>query len=529
MDRDKRGKSPGESGSFDLAKMSVAEVAAAIAQRMARVRRAHKAPDAPARAPPAGPVAQSPAAQSGAAGRPVFASQEAMIMAARIARAQRKAAAVGAPQTETVTIQRTRRVPSFGGEFRSLLAEGPNPNAIGMRPEHREPPRTVPAPARRGRVSVAWRALGPLLVTRIDQVYRRVRALGVAVGQTATAIAQQLTLAARHGMGLAVQRARGFSTVAWQWLVPALERDIDRTTRRARTLGVAVRELSIALWQRLGPALAHTMDQARRRIGALGITVGELSVALGQRLGLALARTKDQAGRRFSALGNAARAHGLARSRQLILALASFVDQAHRHARAIGAAARARAVAAWQAPASRFVMAGTTVITAAIAAWCLMQPHEAVLPAVVPPPIAASPPPVLPTPQGAGAPVIDHPPPSQVAGTPSFDHVPRPPGFTPAEPSPAPEASGLAETFPAPRLKPPPPLPILVAELKPAQRTPKPQPHSPLIEEKPLPPLPMPPRTRERPGEMRDDPRAIDNMLGDMVGTGAKHKQRRRR
>jgi len=79
VDRDKRGKPPGESSSFDLAKMSVADVAAAIAQRMARARRARKAPDAPARAPPAaGPAAQSPAAQPGANRRPAFASQEAM-------------------------------------------------------------------------------------------------------------------------------------------------------------------------------------------------------------------------------------------------------------------------------------------------------------------------------------------------------------------------------------------------------------------------------------------------------------------
>ena len=522
MDRDKRGKSPGESGSFDLAKMSVADVAATIAQRMARVRRARKAPDAPARAPPAaGPAAQSPAATR----RPAFASQEAMIMAARIARAQHKAAAVRAPQTETITILFARRAPSFGGDFRSLLAEGPNLNVIDMRLEHGEPPRAAAAPALRGRVAATWRALEPLLATRIDQTHRRVHALGVAVRQTAAAIAQ-LKPALERGIGLAVQRVHALGSMAWQWLVPALERGIDRVSGRSLALAVAVRELSIALWQRLGPALSRTMHQAWLRIGALGITVRELSVALWQRLGLALARTKDQAGR-LSALGIAARAHGLARSRQLILALASFVDHAQRHAHAIGGAARALAVATWRAPASQFVMAGATVSTAAIATWCLMQPHETVPPAVVPPPIAG-PPPVLPTPQGAGTPMIDHAP-SQVAGPPTLDHVLRPPGFTPAEPSSAPEASGLAEAFPAPRLKPPLPLPTLVAELKPAQRTPKPQPHSPLIEEKPLPPLLMPPRTRESPGEMRDDPRAVDNMLGDMVGIGVKHKQRRRR
>jgi hypothetical protein len=416
-----------------------------------------------------------------------------MIMAARIARAQHKAAAVRAPQTETITILFARRAPSFGGDFRSLLAEGPNLNAMGMRLEHGEPPRTAPAPALPGRAAAAWRALEPLLATRIDQAHRRVHALGGAVRQAAAAIAQQLKPELQRGMGLAVQRAHALGSMAWQWLLPALERGIDRTTGHARALGVTVRELSIAAWQRLAPALARTMDRARRRIGALGI---------------------------------AARVHGLARWRQLRLALVGYADQAQRRAHAIGVAARALGVAAWQAPASRFVMAGTTVIAAAIAAWCLMQPHEMVPPAVVPPDIAG-PPPVLPLPQGAGAPTTDHPLPTQTANPPAFDQVLRPPGSTPAEPSPAPEAGGLAEAFPAPRLKPPLPLPTLVAELKPARRTPEPPPDSPLIEAKPLPPLPVPPQTRESPGEMRDDPRAVDNMLSDMLGTGAKRKQRR--
>jgi hypothetical protein len=378
------------------------------------------------------------------------------------------------------------------------LAEGPNLNAIGMQPEHWEPPRAAPASALRGRVTAAWRALEPLLATRIDQAHRRVHALRVAVRQSAATIAQ-LKPALQRGMGLVAQRVHTLGSMAWQWLVPALERGIDQVWGHARALGVTVREQTLAAWQRLAPALARTMDQARRRIEALGI---------------------------------AARAHGLVRWRQLRLALAGYVDQAQRHAHAIAVAARALGVATWQAPASRFVMAGATVITAAIAAWCLMQPHEMVPPAVVPPDIAG-PPPVLPTPQGAGAPTTDQTPPPQVANPPAFDHVLRPPGFTPAEPSPAPEAGGAAEAFLAPRLKPPPPRPILVAELKPAQRPPAPtqqhQPESPLIEARPLPPLPEPPRTRESPGEMRDDPRAVDNMLSGMLSTGVKHKQRRRR
>ena len=339
-------------------------------------------------------------------------------MAARIERAQRKAAAARAPQTETIAIQPARWAPSYGGEFWSLLAEGPNMNAIGMGPEHYagEPLRTE-----------------PLLANWIDQAHRRARAFGAAMQETAVAVRQRLG--------------------------PAVGRPIGQAPRRARARGVALRQIAVATSQQLKPALQRGMG---------------LSIAAWQRLGPPLART---------------------------------MDQARRHVHAMGVAARELGVAAWQAPASRFVMAGVTVITAAIAASFLLQPHEMAPPAVVPPAVVsagiAGPSAALP-PQSAGPPTIDHPL----------------PGFTPAAPSPEPGAGGPAEAhaFLGPRLKPPPPLPTLMAELKP-----------PLIEARPLPPLPVPPQTRKSPDEMRDDPRAADNMLGSMFSTGVKHKQRRQR
>src|SRR5687768_10997920 len=63
VDRDGSGKSPpGESSSFDLAKMTEADVAAEIAQRMARWRRTNTRPAATERGPPPGSTAGPPAA-----------------------------------------------------------------------------------------------------------------------------------------------------------------------------------------------------------------------------------------------------------------------------------------------------------------------------------------------------------------------------------------------------------------------------------------------------------------------------------
>lgn len=63
MDRDGSGdRPPEELGSFDLSRMSEADVAAEIAQRMTRWRRAHRRAAATERGPPPGPAAAQPAA-----------------------------------------------------------------------------------------------------------------------------------------------------------------------------------------------------------------------------------------------------------------------------------------------------------------------------------------------------------------------------------------------------------------------------------------------------------------------------------
>ena len=103
MDRDGRGKPPpGEFSSFDLSKMSEAEVAAELAARMARWRSAHKNSNgagAETREPPtAKPAGRAPAPQpvtplqQSKAEPPVSPREAGLAIAARIDRARRVAA-----------------------------------------------------------------------------------------------------------------------------------------------------------------------------------------------------------------------------------------------------------------------------------------------------------------------------------------------------------------------------------------------------------------------------------------------------
>jgi len=106
-----------------------------------------------------------------------------------------------------------------------------------------------------------------------------------------------------------------------------------------------------------------------------------------------------------------------------------------------------------------------------------------------------------------------------------------------AEAPPAPEAAKPEEAvgFLAPVLKPPPPLPTLMAYLKPARKTAAParqeKPEPKLLEGKPLPPLPGAIPSPATPDEVRkrDDPRGTDVMIDQMFSDRVGHKMRRRR
>jgi hypothetical protein len=537
VDRKGGGKPPPkESGSFDLSKMSKAEIAAEIAARMARWRQAHQRPAVPARAPAAiGPAAQSPATPSDtpAAVQAVSAPEPDMVMVTRIDRTLRIAAQARALQAERTRVRLGREPSYYGAAFRTLLQEGPNQNAIGMRPE-RSVDRPMP-PA--GMAALRARELGaapwhPLTLAAPAGITRR-RA-------PRSALAHGINVAQRYvrTTGLAT---RGLGIAAWQELRPTLERRIGETLRDAHGLGATARRLGSAAWRSLATAIDRHIDQAKPRIHAIGVTARAFGSTAWQRLALTLASRVDQAKQHIHAFGVAACALAIAAWRGLMLTLAPRVDQAKQRIHAFGVTAHARATAAWQAPASRFVMAGVAVIAVAIAAWCLMQPHG-----MAPPQIAGTS--AVPIPREiAGDPAIDTPaidapvaPPASApapAQPPSSQPSPAEPPMAEAPPAPAAAKPDEEEAvgFLAPMLKPPPPLPTLMAYLKPARTTAAPsrqqQSEPKPLEGRPLPPLPGAIPSPATPGEVRkrDDPRGADIMIDQMFSDRVGQKMRRRR
>jgi hypothetical protein len=223
VDRKGGGKPPPkESGSFDLSKMSKAEIAAEIAARMARWRQTHQRPAVPPRAPPAiGRAAQSPITPSAtpAAVQPVRMPELDMVMVTRIDRTLRIAARARASQAEPTRVRSGREPSYYGAAFRTLLQDGLNQNAIGMRPERSVdrplPPARMAAFRAREVGKAPWRALAPAAPTGITR---------------------------------------------WRALRPALTHGIDVVQRRVRTTGLATLGAGMAAWQRLRPTL-------ERRIG----------------------------------------------------------------------------------------------------------------------------------------------------------------------------------------------------------------------------------------------------------------------
>src|SRR5262245_26503528 len=173
--------------------MSEAEAAAKMAERMAQWRSAHKRPDVPRRGPSAGGPAvqtsavQPRAAQSPAADHPARQLQFDLnpALASRVDRALRMAAVVSAPQTERPRVRSVHRARAYGGAFTSLLAEGPNMNALGMLPEPgpQQALQLAYAPGNgAGAAAIAAsRALWQTLEGSVGQVPRRARAFEVAM------------------------------------------------------------------------------------------------------------------------------------------------------------------------------------------------------------------------------------------------------------------------------------------------------------------------------------------------------------
>ncbi|WP_119303743.1 hypothetical protein [Dongia deserti] len=512
MDRNGRGKPPpGESSAFDLSKKSEADVAAEMAARMARWREARKRAGEPARAPPVSAPTVQPSAMPSdtpAAAQPARADQPPLpeldvVMVTRIDRTLRIAAQARAPHAERTRARLGRPLSSYGLAFRSVLDEGPNQNAIGMTAERSVGEASPPAGMPRSRAQAFGTSsstpLHRALENRIRAAGERTRAFGAGT------------------------RAAG--SAGWRVLRAALTFGIDATLRQARALGVAAHSLGVAVWCTWAPALANSVQRAQRHIRArVSAAWGALRPTLRSRIG--------EAQRRAVALGAAALTLSGAACRSLATALARYVDQTTRRMHAAGVTARQLAIAGWQAPASRPVMAGVALIATVIAAWCLMQPHVTVTPGIAGTPAISMPQEI------AGAPIIEAPVSPPVPAPAQAPPSARPMAEAPsAETPPAPEAAEPEDAigFLAPKLKPRPPLPTLTAYLKPTHKAAAPdrqkQPEPPPQEKAPLPPLPEaePPPATPDDLRKRNDPRSTDIMLDQMFSDPVGRKLRRKR
>jgi len=233
---------PGGLSSFDISKRGGSEIAADLAAHMARWRNARKRPGAPARGPPASVAIADPAVPGLPAAPPPSADRASPptgldpIRAARIHRALRVALQTRAPQTEDVRARPMSQTRSHGAAFKTVLADGPNMNAIGMRPGRRLAAKAAGA--------TAWRALERALAHGFDAVRRSMRAIALAADRIVHA--------------------------AWRSLRMALRKRLDRAPLHARALKAAAQRLIITGWRAPRLALGHRIDQALRQVRTIG-------------------------------------------------------------------------------------------------------------------------------------------------------------------------------------------------------------------------------------------------------------------
>jgi hypothetical protein len=245
------GQPPGEQDSFDVSRRGGAAVAAELAAHMARLKgaRAHKGTSAlsgagdAAAAPPTGPSFDATSSPSDRHVLPKLDTREAR----RIDRALRTVMQVGAPQGGNIWVPSLDHAVANGLAFKSLLAEGPNMNAIGMRSEWecRPPlpaldmllrPRSRAVNAATRQLPVVQLPVVQLPVVQLPGVARPV----VARRSMAASLDRSLSRAgARIATACSAGAARGTRIVGAA--APVLRERIAAMRQRARTIGAVAR------------------------------------------------------------------------------------------------------------------------------------------------------------------------------------------------------------------------------------------------------------------------------------------------
>ena len=250
MDHDGNGRPPARGlasnglGSFDLSKKSSAQLAAEFAAQMTSWRMARKKSDAPVRAAvPAGPAAR-PSIMLTTAIPP---TDWGIATATRIDRARQVAALAGTLVVDGAG-PHVARAGSFGAPFKSLLAEGPNLDAVDMEPQDApDPPPPAPMPVIDPNFGEAVPTPSPEIHT-VGVLRAAARGTGRRAGQAAATMRQ---------LGAAGRRA----------VRPALRAILERLRSLVRRIGPALRRAARAAW----PTAKSAVAQMKASVPALRV------------------------------------------------------------------------------------------------------------------------------------------------------------------------------------------------------------------------------------------------------------------
>jgi hypothetical protein len=241
-----RGLASNGLGSFDLSKKSSAQLAAEFAAQMTSWRMARKKSDAPVRAtaPAVGPAAR-PSIMLTTAIPP---TDWGIATATRIDRARQVAALAGTLVVDRSGPHAARQAGSLGAPFKSLLAEGPNLDAVDMEPQDAPgPPPPAPMPVIDPNFGEAVPAPSPEIHT-VGVLRAAARSSGGRAGRAAARVQQR-------------------GAAAWRALKPALRAILDRVRSLIRRIGPAVRRAARAAW----PAAKSAGAQLKASVPALRV------------------------------------------------------------------------------------------------------------------------------------------------------------------------------------------------------------------------------------------------------------------
>jgi hypothetical protein len=284
VDQDGNGRPPANGlaspglGSFDLSKKSAAQLAAELAAQMTSWRKARKS-DAPRKsdalgraAAPAQPAVRPSIVLATTRERFHQPTDWGIATATHIDRARRIAAQAGTLTVDGAALRVVRRNGSYNEPFESLLAEGPNQDAVGMGPQDApDPPPPVPMP------TIEEPDLADTVPVR-------------APGTRAPSFLREAVRGAAARAGRMTTKAQQLVAAGWRALIPALRGAFERVRRRTQGIGPAAQRAARAAWpaaksagaqlRASGPAFgAMARHAVRDRLAIAGVAAILIAVA----------------------------------------------------------------------------------------------------------------------------------------------------------------------------------------------------------------------------------------------------------